>query len=172
MTSQKKIEFEFTKTSLRKRRTLDANSKTCSGCRICELICSLTHEKEINSAKSRISIRSNPFKGSHVPQICRHCSDVPCMQVCEVSAIQIREKDGTVFIEDQVCSGCRACEKECPFGAITIRFGPTEGIQVRSLWGISPMCQMVPNSLSGGYGVWRIGCQRLPHLAGWVDCSE
>jgi anaerobic carbon-monoxide dehydrogenase iron sulfur subunit len=118
MTSQKKIEFEFTKTTLRKRRTLDANSKTCSGCRICELICSLTHGKEINPGKSRISIRSNPFKGSHVPQICRHCSDVPCMQACEVSAIQILEKDGTVFIKDEVCTGCRSCEKECPFGAI------------------------------------------------------
>jgi carbon-monoxide dehydrogenase iron sulfur subunit len=118
MASQKTIEFEFTETTLRKRRALDANIKTCSGCRICELICSLTHEKEINSGKSRISIRSNPFKGSHVPQICRHCSDVPCMQACEVSAIQIHEKDGTVFIKDEACTGCRSCEKECPFGAI------------------------------------------------------
>ena len=40
------------------------------------------------------------------------------MQACEVSAIQIREKDGTVFIKDEVCTGCGSCEKECPFGAI------------------------------------------------------
>lgn len=116
--SRKRARFEFTNMNLRKRKALDANNKTCSGCRICEIICCLSHEGEIDPGKSRISIRSNPFKGSFVPQVCRHCSDVPCMQVCEASAIQIREEDGTVFINDEMCRGCRSCEKECRFGAI------------------------------------------------------
>jgi len=114
----KKVGFEFTKTNLRRRKALDAHPKTCSGCRICELICCLTHGKEIDPGKSRISIRSNPFKGSHVPQVCRQCSDVPCMQACEVSAIEIQEESGMVLINEEMCTGCRSCEKECPFGAI------------------------------------------------------
>lgn len=136
---KKEMRFKFTKVNLRKRKTLDVNHKTCSGCRVCELICCLSHEKEMNPGKSRISIRSNPFKGSHVPQVCRHCSDVPCMWVCEASAIQISGEDGTVFINDEMCNGCRSCVKECPYGAM--KFDSVRGKAFKcDLCGGDPLC--------------------------------
>ena len=44
--------------------TISINKETCTGCRICEIVCSLSHERVINPEKSRIYIRpdySNDF---------------------------------------------------------------------------------------------------------------
>lgn len=112
------MRLEFKKILIRKRKALDVNGKTCSGCQLCEMACSLVHEGSIDPQRSRLTIRANPFKGSYLPRICRHCSDAPCLRACEASAIQIREKDGTVFIDEEKCTGCGLCLKKCPFGAI------------------------------------------------------
>jgi len=118
----KKTRQEFTKIRFRKRKTLSADPKICAGCRTCEVICSLTHEGAVDLERSRIYIRSDPFKGSFIPAICHQCSDVPCAEACPESAIEIEPHSGTVLIREEICTGCRSCEKACPFKAI--RFDP------------------------------------------------
>jgi anaerobic carbon-monoxide dehydrogenase iron sulfur subunit len=110
--------LEFIEVHLRKRKTLSADSKACSGCRTCEIICSLTHEGVIDPQKSRIYIKMNPFKGSFLPMVCHQCSDAPCLYACQESAIEINNSNGTVAIIQKKCTGCRSCEKACPYKVI------------------------------------------------------
>ncbi len=113
---------ELSKILFRKRRALSADSKVCAGCRTCEVICSLSHEGSVDLERSRIHIQSNPFKGSFIPMICHQCADAPCYEACPESAIEIQALSGSVSIREKRCTGCRACEKACPFHAI--RFDP------------------------------------------------
>lgn len=109
---------EFRDIHFRKRKSVVGDSKICSGCRICEMICSLRHESLIAPERSCIQIKSNSFKGSYIPIICHQCSDAPCLYACPESAIAIEKNYGTVIINEEKCSGCRSCEKACPFRAI------------------------------------------------------
>ncbi len=109
---------EFVKIHFRRRKALSADPKICSGCRTCETICSLTHSGMVDPERSRISVKANPFKGSFVPVICHQCSDAPCFYACTEGAVEIEERNGTVQINQEKCTGCRSCEKACPFRAI------------------------------------------------------
>jgi formate dehydrogenase iron-sulfur subunit len=49
--------------------------------------------------------------------VCKHCVQAGCLEVCPTGAI-IRTEFDTVFIQDDVCNGCRYCVAACPFGVI------------------------------------------------------
>jgi formate dehydrogenase iron-sulfur subunit len=52
--------------------------------------------------------------------VCKHCSDAACLDVCPTGAI-FRTEFGTVVIQDDVCNGCGYCIPACPFGVISRR---------------------------------------------------
>ncbi|MBV9172878.1 MAG: 4Fe-4S dicluster domain-containing protein [Chloroflexi bacterium] len=49
--------------------------------------------------------------------VCKHCVQAGCLEVCPTGAIQRTEFD-TVYIQQDVCNGCRYCVAGCPFGVI------------------------------------------------------
>jgi formate dehydrogenase iron-sulfur subunit len=49
--------------------------------------------------------------------VCKHCQHASCMDVCPTGAI-IRTEFDTVFIQQDVCNGCRNCIAACPYGVI------------------------------------------------------
>ena len=49
--------------------------------------------------------------------VCKHCQHASCMDVCPTGAI-IRTEFDTVFIQPDVCNGCRNCISACPYGVI------------------------------------------------------
>jgi formate dehydrogenase iron-sulfur subunit len=49
--------------------------------------------------------------------VCKHCVNAPCLEVCPTGAI-IRTEFDTVYIQEPVCNGCRDCIAACPFGVI------------------------------------------------------
>jgi formate dehydrogenase iron-sulfur subunit len=57
--------------------------------------------------------------------ICKHCQHASCMEVCPTNAI-IRTEFDTVYIQPDVCNGCRDCIAACPYGAIG--FNPKDGL--------------------------------------------
>src|SRR5438045_5750780 len=76
--------------------------------------------------------------------VCKHCVQAGCMEVCPTGAI-IRTEFDTVVIQSDVCNGCRACIAACPFGVIDIN--PVSGTaQKRTLCydrlkvGLEPAC--------------------------------
>jgi formate dehydrogenase iron-sulfur subunit len=51
--------------------------------------------------------------------VCKHCVNAPCLEVCPTGAI-IRTEFDTVYIQPDTCNGCRDCITACPFGVIHI----------------------------------------------------
>jgi len=51
--------------------------------------------------------------------VCKHCVQAGCLEVCPTGAI-IRTEFDTVVIQSDVCNGCRLCIAACPFGVIDI----------------------------------------------------
>jgi formate dehydrogenase iron-sulfur subunit len=51
--------------------------------------------------------------------VCKHCVQAGCLEVCPTGAI-IRTEFDSVFIQQDVCNGCRACIPACPFGVVDL----------------------------------------------------
>jgi formate dehydrogenase iron-sulfur subunit len=51
--------------------------------------------------------------------VCKHCVQAGCLEVCPTGAI-IRTEFDTVVIQSDVCNGCRMCISACPFGVIDV----------------------------------------------------
>jgi formate dehydrogenase iron-sulfur subunit len=51
--------------------------------------------------------------------VCKHCVNAPCLEVCPTGAI-IRTEFDTVYINEPACNGCRDCISACPFGVIHV----------------------------------------------------
>src|SRR3954469_4598093 len=51
--------------------------------------------------------------------VCKHCVNAACLEVCPTGAI-IRTEFDTVVIQSNTCNGCRDCIAACPFGVIDI----------------------------------------------------
>lgn len=49
--------------------------------------------------------------------VCKHCKNAACLEVCPTGAI-IRTEFDTVYIQQDVCNGCRDCISACPYGVI------------------------------------------------------
>jgi carbon-monoxide dehydrogenase iron sulfur subunit len=140
---------EYSKLHFRRRKSLTVNPKVCSGCRTCEVICSLGHEGAIDLERSRLYVRTNPFKGLFAPVICRQCSDAPCLQACPVSAIRIDQELGTVMIDPNRCDGCRLCQEACPYHVIRIDQDSSKALKCDLCRGDPQCVQWCPTNALG-----------------------
>jgi formate dehydrogenase iron-sulfur subunit len=52
--------------------------------------------------------------------VCKHCTDAACLNVCPTGAI-FRTEFATVVVQEDVCNGCGYCVVACPFGVIDQR---------------------------------------------------
>ena len=54
----------------------------------------------------------------YVPRICNHCSNPACLQACPRKAIEKRQQDGIVTVNEDRCRGYRFCQEACPYKKI------------------------------------------------------
>ncbi len=54
----------------------------------------------------------------YLPRICNHCSNAPCVEACPRKAIEKREEDGIVVVNEDKCRGHRFCMASCPYKKI------------------------------------------------------
>lgn len=103
---------------MNQRRFLYIHPLECTGCRICEMSCSLQFFKVVNPEKSRIHVVRT---GNYVdkPVACHHCDDPWCLHACPVNAI-VKTQRGQVVFHAKRCVGCGACVEACPFGAASM----------------------------------------------------
>jgi Fe-S-cluster-containing dehydrogenase component len=94
--------------------------KLCIECRGCEAAC-----KQWNGVQTLINVRwrqvyERETAGYPSPALqvlslsCNHCEKAWCAMACPVKAIK-RRPDGIVYIDHDVCVGCRFCAKFCPY---------------------------------------------------------
>lgn len=89
----------------------------CSGCKICELVCSIRHFNVINPKKAAIRVMvTYPHPVVRMPIVCSQCKVPACAQVCPVNALS--RIDGIVQLDKKICVSCNKCVEACPFGAI------------------------------------------------------
>ncbi len=95
------------------------NETLCTRCNNCESACAETH-----GGISRLNREAGPtYATLHVPTSCRHCEQPHCMIDCPTDAIH-RALNGEVYIDQEACIGCGACEKSCPYHVIRMAAEP------------------------------------------------
>ena len=99
------------------RVDIAVNPKLCTSCRLCEIVCSLSHENLINMEKARIRVTDNYEESLFEPHICQLCNDPPCVQACPSDALS-QDEEGIIHVDDQLCNGCESCVESCPHQAI------------------------------------------------------
>ena len=99
-------------------KILAIDYEKCTGCRICEQVCTVKHEGVVNPSRARIKIIKWESEGRYVPMSCQQCQSAPCMSICPVKALSRDESLNRVMVDYDVCVGCRMCVAICPFGAM------------------------------------------------------
>lgn len=99
------------------KHVLTIDFAKCTGCRNCELACSIHHFNTFNPARSRIRILKDDIKNIVVPMVCLQCENPLCKEACPSEAIQENEK-GILFVSSELCIGCMNCINACVYGGI------------------------------------------------------
>ena len=103
------------------RRIKSTGLKSCTGCRMCEMICSMIHEESvINPSLSSIKIKENSSDGTYTPVVCQLCETAACLENCPQQAISRDNCSGAIIISNNLCNGCGFCVDSCKFDAIKI----------------------------------------------------
>jgi formate dehydrogenase iron-sulfur subunit len=119
------------------------DTSVCIGCKACEVACKTwnelpgnepvfgdgydntsnldsqnwRHVKFIDNVPDETSGAGQGKAWLMMSDVCKHCTHASCMEVCPTGAI-IRTEFDTVFIQPDVCNGCRDCIAACPFDVI------------------------------------------------------
>ena len=100
-------------------KILHTDPARCTGCRDCEMACSVRHTGVKKTARTRIQIIGDDYEGGFfLPTTCQQCVDPPCMAVCPNGAIYRDKELERVMIDDALCVGCKMCVSACPTGAM------------------------------------------------------
>lgn len=97
----------------------------CMGCNACAIACKNRHDvdeghvdwRRVDTVPSGSFDDYQNYEETNVSMSCMHCADPPCEKVCPTDAIQKRESDGIVTVNQDACIGCGYCEWACPYGA-------------------------------------------------------
>jgi Fe-S-cluster-containing hydrogenase component 2 len=121
----------------------------CSGCRKCEIACSLFHENRIWPEASRIRVFML-VPGADFPHFCAQCEGYPCVKACPVNALSISKKTGAVLVKTKACIACGKCIEACP-GRIPHMHPKEKYVVICDLCGGDPRCVKVCQE--GGWNV-------------------
>lgn len=99
---------------------LVVDHEKCTGCRLCEMVCSIKHTGANNPSRSRIHVMKWPMQGFELPMMCLQCKTAPCIPVCTKKALSYDTILTRVNLNHDLCIGCHMCVMTCPFGALGI----------------------------------------------------
>ena len=90
-------------------KKLVADPAKCTGCGVCEEICSKTYYKTADKEKSAIRITANE-SGAYDIAVCDQCG--VCKEMCSIMALSTAS-NGVVRLDKKTCVGCLVCVGEC-----------------------------------------------------------
>jgi carbon-monoxide dehydrogenase iron sulfur subunit len=90
---------------------ISVNREKCTGCHLCELVCSLFHLGIINPEKSAIRILKDDLNTSmNTPVVCRQCKEMQCL-----------DREGvTEALAKQQFLWARQRAERCPFDSLNV----------------------------------------------------
>lgn len=93
----------------------------CVGCAACDIACKSENNVRAdfhwaNHIVETVGIFPN-VRYRHIPTLCNHCENAPCVQVCPTSAMH-KDADGITMHDPDMCIGCMACQLACPYDVI------------------------------------------------------
>ena len=145
------------------------DTSVCIGCKACEVACKEWNEipddgfvfeatSYDNTGMLGASTwrhvafieQSSPDGGDGVDRwlmssdVCKHCTNAACLDVCPTGALFRTEFD-TVVVQSDVCNGCGYCVPACPYGVIDRREGDGRAWKCtmcydRQRGGLEPAC--------------------------------
>ena len=149
-----------------------ADPTRCVGCQRCELACTEFNDGRAQPSLARIKIaRSVNFgltgptggadmrgdwgDGLVIQGVCRQCPHpVPCATACPQNAIQADPKTGARLVDPAACTGCRLCQRACPWDMLS--FDEEAGIATKcSLCHGRPKCVDACPAAALHYAPWR-----------------
>ncbi|MBN2239913.1 MAG: 4Fe-4S dicluster domain-containing protein [Dehalococcoidales bacterium] len=120
-------------------KQLVIDPEKCTGCRVCEMVCSVKQADVVNPLRSRIRVAKAEWEGKYIPVTCRQCENPACMAACPNGAIYRDPVLNRMVIDDERCVRCQACIRACPFEGV--RFDPIEEKVIKcDLCGGDPQC--------------------------------
>lgn len=119
-------------------RVLAIDYDKCTGCRNCELACSVAHFKVFNPARSRIQVIKQEDRNIVAPVVCLQCESPLCREACPNGAIVMNEH-GILRVHSDVCVGCGNCITACIYGGIALDPKTKKAIKCDHCWG-DPQC--------------------------------
>jgi anaerobic carbon-monoxide dehydrogenase iron sulfur subunit len=101
-------------------RFISVNPTVCTGCKTCEVACSLFHFGECNPLRSAIRIIRRERGGlvTSLPLVCQQCRQAFCIEACPAHALSREGGDAALTLDEQKCSSCGNCVDACPAGCI------------------------------------------------------
>jgi len=98
------------------------DQQKCIGCHACEIQCKTIKSLPIGPKPCQIIPVGPKFinglpRASFIFMPCFHCENPWCVAACPTGAMQRRAKDGIVFVDYELCVGCKTCISACPWGA-------------------------------------------------------
>lgn len=108
--------------------------ESCVRCGHCSWACGTLYEtsrlvrrgdKIVRSGGSSGVDADGPGKALLLPSSCQHCENPACMVDCPTGAIG-KDETGEVFIREELCTGCGACARACPWTNIQMTPRPAE----------------------------------------------
>jgi len=99
-------------------KILVVDHEKCTGCRLCEMVCSVEHTGVNNPARSRIHVIKWQWEGFELPMVCQQCEEAPCIAVCPKDALSRDHVLGELNYD--LCIGCKMCVTACPFGGMGV----------------------------------------------------
>ncbi|MCB8814813.1 4Fe-4S dicluster domain-containing protein [Desulfosporosinus shakirovi] len=103
------------------RYAMVIDTRSCIGCHSCTVACRVHNNLPVDMIYNPVTtvgptgVYPN-LHMAHIPLLCMHCEQTPCVNSCPTGASQRRE-DGIVWIEESKCVGCKTCVMVCPYGA-------------------------------------------------------
>jgi len=90
----------------------------CTRCHGCVAACRVEHFLPLGVTWPRLiaweTSDGNTATLTTYPVRCNNCQEAPCVRVCPTGATQQRE-DGIVWVDQDMCVGCRYCIIACPY---------------------------------------------------------
>ena len=111
------------------KKILVIDSEKCTGCRKCELVCSVRYTGSNDPERSRIKVLKWDHIGYYLPVSCQNCDNAACAEVCPTRACKRDPGLGVTVIDKNRCIGCKSCVLACPFGVPA--FDSPNGVSVK-----------------------------------------